>query len=119
MANNDKDSTSEVESEAPEEDNTEKEEIEPPEGLTLGKKELMQQVDTLKETIKKKEQIISVLEKENEVLKTDIKKKEEKVAELKESVLNLELMLNKAQRAARKEETKAKKEKPLDFFIPK
>lgn len=119
MTNTDKDSPSEVESEDPEEDVKEKEEIKTPEGLTMGKKELMQEVDTLKETVKKKEQIISVLEKENEVLKTDIKEKEDKIADLKESVLNLELMLNKAQRAARKGEPKVKKEKHLDFFIPK
>lgn len=83
-----------------------------------GKKELPQQVETLQKKIKKKDQVISVLEKENEVLKREAKEKDHKIADLKESVLNLELMLNKAQRDTKREPKVQKKNKTLDYFIP-
>lgn len=84
----------------------------------LGKEVLLQRLKNLQDTIKKREQVISVLEEENEVLKRDIKDKDSTIADLKESVLNLELMLNKAQRAERQKPEQKKEDKKLNYFIP-
>lgn len=84
----------------------------------LGKEVLLRRLKNLQGKIKKREQVISVLEEENEVLKRDIKDKESTIADLKESVLNLELMLNKAQRAERQKLEQKKENKTLDYFIP-
>jgi hypothetical protein len=84
----------------------------------LGKEVLLRRLKNQQRKMKKKDQIISVLEEENENLKRDIKDRDSTIADLKESVLNLELMLNKAQRAERQELEPKKKDKTLDYFIP-
>lgn len=114
MAKKEKTSQSESESKDSEKNVEEKPEI----YEELGKEELINRLNTLKKTIKKNEQVIRVLEEENEVLKRDIKDKEYTISDLKESVLNLELMLNKAQKGQKAKAEKKKEDKTLDYFMP-
>ncbi len=83
-----------------------------------GAESIKQQIEELRDDLEKKKQVIHVLEEENEFLKKQIEDKDVRISDLKESVLNLELMLNKAQKSDKAPSEEKEKDKKLDYFIP-